>query len=200
MLKNLPDTFILFDTEYTAWEGSQERKWTGKGERREIVQVGAVRVSNRTLHVESTYTCFIRPRYNPILSDYFKNLTHITQNDIDDHGISFPDALTQFASWAGDTEIYSFGRDGQVIQENCDIHTIHNPFRPGQFHNIREYFRERGVNPDGYYSSTIVEAFGLPVTRGGHNAHNDVLTILDALRALEKRERGDDSTPNGVVV
>jgi hypothetical protein len=110
------------------------------------------------------------------------------------------DALTQFSSWAGDAEIYSFGTDGQVIQENCDIHALRNPFRVDQFHNIREYFRVCGINPDGYYSSTIVEAFGLPITRRGHDALHDALTILDALRALEKRERGDDSTPNGVVV
>ena len=28
----LPDTFIIFDTEFTAWEGSQERKWSGENE------------------------------------------------------------------------------------------------------------------------------------------------------------------------
>ena len=32
----LPDTFIIFDTEFTAWEGSQERKWTGENEFRRI--------------------------------------------------------------------------------------------------------------------------------------------------------------------
>ena len=27
LFKSLPETFIIFDTEFIAWEGSQERDW-----------------------------------------------------------------------------------------------------------------------------------------------------------------------------
>ena len=38
--------FVLFDTEYTAWEGSHERDWSGEGEHREIIQVSPSRLPN----------------------------------------------------------------------------------------------------------------------------------------------------------
>ena len=40
----LPEKFIIFDTEYTAWEGSQERNWSGDNEYMELVQIGALKV------------------------------------------------------------------------------------------------------------------------------------------------------------
>lgn len=33
--------FVIFDTEYTTWEGAADRDWTGPGEHREVVQIGA---------------------------------------------------------------------------------------------------------------------------------------------------------------
>ena len=40
----LPEKFIIFDTEYTAWEGSQERNWSDDDEYMELVQIGALKV------------------------------------------------------------------------------------------------------------------------------------------------------------
>ena len=42
MLK-LPPTIVLLDTEYTTWEGAQDRNWSGLNEHREIVQIGAIK-------------------------------------------------------------------------------------------------------------------------------------------------------------
>ena len=38
--------FVLFDLEFTAWEGSLERGWSEPWEAREIIQIGAVRVKD----------------------------------------------------------------------------------------------------------------------------------------------------------
>lgn len=38
-------SFIIFDTEYTSWAGCQTGGWRGK-QKREIVQISAIRVSN----------------------------------------------------------------------------------------------------------------------------------------------------------
>ena len=40
--ENLPDTFIIFDTEFTAWEGSMERKWSGENEYKELIQISTL--------------------------------------------------------------------------------------------------------------------------------------------------------------
>ena len=36
--------FVLYDTEYTSWEGSLQRGWSRPDEHRELVQLSAIRV------------------------------------------------------------------------------------------------------------------------------------------------------------
>jgi hypothetical protein len=75
--------FILWDTEYTSWKGSQERNWkkTKKSditEYKELVMIGAIKVKKigNTLKIIDNKKIYIKPTYNPILSDYF-NPFHI---------------------------------------------------------------------------------------------------------------------------
>lgn len=49
---------MIYDLEFTTWPGAQERNWTGPGEFREIVQIGALRV-DPTLRVESSFETLI---------------------------------------------------------------------------------------------------------------------------------------------
>ena len=46
---NLQPKIIIFDTEFTAWEGSLARNWNGPGEYREIIQIGAILVDTQNL-------------------------------------------------------------------------------------------------------------------------------------------------------
>jgi inhibitor of KinA sporulation pathway (predicted exonuclease) len=184
---NLPSEYVLLDTEYTAWEGSQERKWTGPNEYREIVQIGAIKVDNAKLVETDHFVRYVRPRRNPILSEYFVQLTGVIQQTVDQHGIDFAVALVEFREWCGELPVYSFGRDGVVVLENCALCDIDCPFPPARFNNIRDFFNANGCSTQGYFPSTIVEAFGVAPVRTGHDALNDVRTILDGLVLLDKR-------------
>jgi len=65
----LPETFIIYDTEYTSWEGAHARGWDGPGEEKELVQIGAIRVQN--FKEVDALLLYVQPRINPDLSDYF---------------------------------------------------------------------------------------------------------------------------------
>ena len=39
----IPSKFILFDTEFTAWEGSQNRNWSLCWEHRELISISALK-------------------------------------------------------------------------------------------------------------------------------------------------------------
>ena len=81
--------FILYDTEYTSWEGSLQRLWSGEGEKRELVQISAILVKDlRSLNGTEFFSIYTKPIINPILSNYFINLTGIKQSYIDKFGIS----------------------------------------------------------------------------------------------------------------
>ena len=87
----LPEKFIIFDTEYTAWEGSQQRNWSGENEYMELVQIGALKVikTDTTIKVVKKFNIYVKPKKNPELSEYFINLTGITQNIIDKKAVTF---------------------------------------------------------------------------------------------------------------
>ncbi len=78
--KNGNPRFIVMDLEYTAWEGSLERNWSGPGEVREIIQLGAVEVTRtvRTWVVGRRLDVHVRPKINPNLSLFIQKLTGIS--------------------------------------------------------------------------------------------------------------------------
>lgn len=68
---------VIFDLEYTAWEGSLKRLWSKTDEDPEIIQIGAVTIqqqSNR-LSLGREFSIYVRPTVRPVLLTYIKNLT-----------------------------------------------------------------------------------------------------------------------------
>ena len=65
---SFPGRFILLDTEYTSWDGSYERGWSGPNECKEIIQIGAISVDGKSLTEEGAFSVFIKPVKNPNLS------------------------------------------------------------------------------------------------------------------------------------
>lgn len=102
---------ILFNLESTCWPPSEKEGIS------EIIRIDALKLnSNNT--VTDSYGIFIKPIINPILSKFCKNLTGITQKDLN-NSTTFLSAIDQFNLWIGnDTErIVTWG--------TYDKHQIH---------------------------------------------------------------------------
>lgn len=182
---DLPNEFVIFDLEYTAWEGSLEKGWSGPNEHKEVVQIAALKVGAQKLEELDSFDVIVRPAINPKLSDFFIGLTGITQERVDKEGVNYEAAIKRFAAWVGELPLYSFGQDSLVLESNCKLANMDLPFAPERFLDVREYFKEHGIPAEEYYSSTIVRAFGVEPARRGHDAFNDVRTVLDGLRLLD---------------
>ena len=78
----LPKKVVIFDIECTTWEGAAARDWSGPGEHRELVQLGAVLVETDRFAEKAAFSMLAKPRINPVLSKYFINLTQITQEQV----------------------------------------------------------------------------------------------------------------------
>ena len=78
---------VVFDLEFTAWPGSIQSQWSRPGEFREVVQIGAVRLSPSTLKPVDEFEMLIIPRLNPVLSDFFVQLTGITNEALTRRGV-----------------------------------------------------------------------------------------------------------------
>jgi len=67
------------DLELTCWDD----KSTQFSTKQEVIEIGVVVLDANRLIVENQISRTVRPMYNPELSDYCKNLTGITQDEID---------------------------------------------------------------------------------------------------------------------
>lgn len=178
----LPSEFVIFDTEYTAWEGSHARGWSAPGEYREIIQIGAVLV--RELTEVDSLVLYVKPTINPELSQYIIELTGVTQETIDVHGQHFSAAYDAFMQFIAQRKVYSFGGDEEQLQENHDLNHTRIQVPNEQFHDARMIFESVGIDTHAYSSGTIPQAFGCMPPPHAHDALNDCRSILLALQAV----------------
>lgn len=189
---SLPAEFVVFDMEWTAWEGSLERKWTGPGEQREVYDIGAVLVRRNEkgeFVVADRFRRLVKLELIDSLPEYSTNLTRITQAEIDAKGIPLAQMVAEFKAFAGDRVIYAWGHDGDVLIENCELGEVPSPFSPDQFRNMRELFKEYGIPADKYMSSTIVQYFGEKNKHIAHQGLDDALNQVEALNLLQAKMR-----------
>lgn len=181
--------FVIFDFEFTTWEGARERDWSGENEYREIVQIGAIKVARGTWAVLEELNILIKPEPNPQLSDFFQMLTTISQQDIDQDGLSFDQAFDRFTAFCEDALLFSFGNDMVVFGENIGLHGCkHNVFndRGLGFVNIAPYIYRIDPTTRGCNSGRLWQHFRLPRPDGAgeHNGLFDCYSILAAMKHL----------------
>ena len=175
---------ILWDTEYTAWEGCNERGWVEPWQHREIIQIAAQRVALPSWDVVAEFMVLVQPQLNPQLSGYIQTLTGLRQADIDQNGLSPAAAFAQFAAFCKQTPLYAYGTDWQVLNENCQLLTIPNPIPAHQANDFRPLLQTAGVRTEAYSSGTVYKAAGLSLTGHQHNAMFDVTSMRLAAQAL----------------
>ena len=82
--------YIIVDLEATCQENNRDFE-------NEIIEIGAVKLNDSFKYVDE-FDIFVKPKLNPILSDFCKNLTSIKQEDVDG-AVSFTEALDKFIYW-----------------------------------------------------------------------------------------------------
>jgi len=178
---------ILFDFEYTAWEGSKARNWSEPWEHREIIQVAAVRIAvNESVTEHESFECLVKPKQNPVLSPYIVQLTGIQQIEIDLCGLYFPQAFSSFFAFChqGKIPLFCYGDDPSVLLENFALNAIECPAFPAGVHDIRLVFEQAGIDTRPYTSGTIHRAVGVDFPHAAHNALNDVRSLAVTIQHL----------------
>lgn len=184
LLKHFNNEAVIWDTEITSWKGSLERGWSGPNEYKELIQVGAARVTVDSLDLLEARDWIIKPSKNPKLSNYITKLTGISQERVDREGITFAEFLNEFTEWIGKRPMYSNGGDEKELKINCELNTLAYPLQDEQCFDIYNVFAQYGLNIPT--SGRAMEAFDKEVTRRPHDALNDSLNLLDGLRELSR--------------
>ena len=195
----MSEQFIIYDTEYASWQGfltapEQEKK------KAEIVQIAALKVNLKDLSVADKINIFIKPHFAPKLTDYFINLTGLTDELLDKEGISFPEAYKKFKQFVGNLPCYAHAwnaddriADGKVIRYNMEMFGLKDNQEP-DYRNIAQWFmqkyQEKGLDIKSQCSGEIVKLLHLEeqlkdLGLDTHNAFFDVNSILIGLRYLD---------------
>ena len=112
---------IIYDLEFTTWQGALARNWSGKDEIREIVWIAAIRVDAHTLEEIDSFACIVRPALRPVLSEYFVALTGLTQQRVNKEGKSFLEGFHAFQRFVGPRPTVCHGADAMVLLENFQL-------------------------------------------------------------------------------
>jgi inhibitor of KinA sporulation pathway (predicted exonuclease) len=181
----------ILDLEYTAWEGSAARAWSGPSEWREIIDIGCIIVDAASFAERCAYTCLVKPERNPILSDYFTSLTGITQHDLVVRGRSFGEALSGLARFVGDQIPIIFnGYDGRIIRENCQMRGIDLPWAVARMSDFRPLLaRSLDLPSAELTSSGLPRLAGLELSGREHSALHDCRAIAGSCAFWRKAGR-----------
>ncbi len=189
-------SFIIFDTEYTTWPGCQENGWKGT-QKKEIVQISALKISD-DLKVLADFNILCKPVINPILSDYFTNLTHITNAQVKKNGVLFPSAYKKFETFVENNICYSHAwgsdylneADGAIIKENLSLNNssftkkiIYRNIAPV----FAELYKKHNIKIQNQSSGQIAKLLGIEkninnLNLNTHNAFYDTYSILEGLK------------------
>lgn len=180
-------TATVFDLEFTAWEGSLERRWMSPGEYKELVQIGAVKVDARTLEVLAEFEVLVRPRLNPVLSVYFEKLTGITNAAVAERGIDYLNAYERFLEFCAAAPICAFGRDDLVLEENMRLYGIRAAAPLPPYMNATGTLVANGIDPRGYHACDVARLCGVEFKGREHDALADARSVALGLQALVER-------------
>lgn len=184
---------VIFDTEFTTWEGAMERKWSGENEHRELVQLAAQKINLQDNQVIGSFEMLVKPHINPKLSEYFIDLTHVTQEQVDTDGVLFAEMYEQFMTWAGGLKKYSFSQtfgsasDMGVLKENIALYNLPIVLPEDEFGTVTGVFQAAGIDTAAYNSGKLYQAFGIELSGHQHNAMHDVDSIVASLFKVKER-------------
>ncbi|XP_040379226.1 ERI1 exoribonuclease 2-like [Oryza brachyantha] len=110
------DYFVVIDFEATCERGRRIYP-------QEIIEFPAVLVDAATGRLVSAFRAYVRPRHHPRLSDFCRELTGISQEDVDG-GVELAEALRRHDEWLQETGVKGGGRFAVVTWSDADCRNM----------------------------------------------------------------------------
>ena len=175
-----PLHLCVLDLEATCWQDQPPAQ-------NEIIELGALHFDPQ-LGTRSEFQTFVRPRLAPQLSDFCRELTSITQHQVDT-APHFPEAFAAFQLWRSslppDHVLASWGAyDRKQLLLDTALHGI--PFEIPRHLNIKHAFAElTGTRPMSM--SGALGLLRLPLHGTHHRGIDDARNIARILAHLLER-------------
>ncbi len=122
---NQYDYYLVLDLEATCCD-----KETIKRHEMEIIEIGAVIVEAQNLTIVDEFQTFIKPVRHPILTEFCKSLTSISQTQVD-QAPSYLEAMPCLKKWLSGYSNAVFGSwgdyDRKQFQQDSKFHKVPKP-------------------------------------------------------------------------
>ncbi len=163
--------YIVYDLEATCWAGRPP------GMVQEVIEIGAYKIDDYGKAVDK-FSQFIKPQAHPVLSLFCKQLTGISQVDIN-KAKDYPRVINEFLDWIDIDEDYllcSWGDfDRKIFIKNNQMHRMETDWPENHINLKSQYYRIRNFSkPVGLQKALRKEGFefdGEP-HRGIDDAYN----------------------------
>lgn len=164
--------FIIYDLEATCWLGRPP------GYVQEVIEIGAVKM-NGYGEITDKFCRFIRPVVNPILSSFCRELTSITQEQVN-RASKFESVIEDFQDWIDIFEenylLCSWGNfDRVALERDCERNDMDWDWLSEHI-NVKQQYHEikRLSSPRGLRKAVEKEGFDFTGTphRGISDAEN----------------------------
>ncbi len=176
--------FVVMDLE---WNNTYAKK--ANGYINEIIEIGAVKLDSEIETVD-TFSCIIRSQIGKKLRRSVKQLTHLTNADINS-GIPFTKAFSLFRKWIGNEEtvVFTWGDgDIRVLLDNFNylngIKVI--PFL-GYYCDLQKCFQKYSKGSKGQQTGLLAAAEMLGIDPGmyiHHRALGDSMMTAEILKKI----------------
>ncbi len=175
--------YIVVDLEATCWK-TRQGNYTN-----EIIEIGAVMI-DESGKILSEFCQFIKPLKHPILSDFCKELTSITQSQVD-NAQHFPEVVKAFQEWIGvgehDYVLCSWGfYDAKQFKQDCRLWNLDTAWvKPHisvkhQYTMVKDLSKHQGM-------TRALKLEGIPLEGTHHRGIDDARNIAKIfVRYLEE--------------
>ena len=197
--------YIVLDMEWNqAWPGSYSARRVPEKFRGEVIQIGAVRVTDRQI-VGDEFQILIKPKVFKKLNKKVSSLTGIKDAQLAEHGVPFPQAMEQFRDWCGEDCVFlTWGFDDiGILKENMALHGLDDTW-VDRWYNAQMIFNSQTDGATAQKAlKTAMQMAGVEATRPAHDALGDayhtaiLCTRLDLPRGMAEYGRSMEQHENG---
>ncbi len=186
---------VIFDCEFLTARGAPQRFWCGPMDPDPVIaQIGLVKLAlTAEAPILDTRRIYVTPPGRDggttPLDPLFVRLTGITQDGLDDAGVSLTEALTEVETFAEGARLWSWGKDEfNMVAISCYVAGLTPPIPVTRFGNACHLLLKGGMpleDLEKTRSNALAAYYQIvhPPLRG-HDALDDALSVAYTLQHL----------------
>ena len=177
---------LLIDLEFTCWEDSLRTGWADPTRPAEVIEVGLAAYRLDARAVNGSFASLVRPRVNPMLSDYCRALLHIPQHEID-AAETLPVVLSALEGWLRVQSLPDLptcgwgGMDRVRLAANAAVAGVSDPLARRPHIDLRAVITTLFDHPGPIDRDHLRTLKKLPPNPRRHRALDDALDLLHFL-------------------